>query len=73
MSSLSAVLKTKPRSVVTVDFIEDPDTRTWKIISSRRTEDGKGHEGKTYSLGLLLYRVWVWGGNACSSLQSPSV
>ena len=41
------LLKTKQWAVTTVDFIEEVDTRTWKIISSRKTEDGKGYEGKT--------------------------
>lgn len=42
-----SLLKTKQWSVISIDFIEEPDTRTWKIISSRKTKDGKGHEGKT--------------------------
>lgn len=31
-------------------FIEEPDTRTWKIIRSRVIEDGKEHEVKSLEL-----------------------
>lgn len=57
--------------MTTVDFIEEVDTRTWKILSSRNTEDGKGYERKT-ALGRFS-RVSIREVNACASLQSTGV